>query len=80
MHIYLQTEKWIAFFFSKMDLDDDSDDSLSSPPETLDQFREKWQQELNTTKRNKENKTTQKATSCDEPNNSNDQVNSRHKQ
>lgn len=57
-----------------MDLDDDSDDSLSSPPETLDQFREKWQQELNTTKRNKQNKTIQKATSCDEPNNSNEQV------
>lgn len=62
-----------------MDLDDDSDDSLPSPPDTLDQFREKWQQELNTTKRNKQNNTNQKATRCDKPNNSNDQVNYRHK-
>ncbi|XP_055325137.1 F-box only protein 9 [Sitodiplosis mosellana] len=58
-----------------MDMDDDSDGSLSAPPETLDQFREKWQQELNTTKRIKQNKVIQqKTTSCEEPNNSNDQA------
>lgn len=34
-----------------MDMDDDSDDS--SQIETLDQFREKWHKELNTTKRNR---------------------------
>lgn len=33
-----------------MDMDDDSDDS--SQIETLDQFREKWHKELNTTQRN----------------------------
>lgn len=32
-------------------MDDDSDDS-SSQVETLDQFREKWQKELSSTKRN----------------------------
>lgn len=53
-----------------MEMDDDSDDS----PETLDQFREKWQKELSTTKRNKQNKTIQTSTSCEEPNNSNVQV------
>lgn len=57
-----------------MEMDDDSDDSSSSSPETLDKFREKWQKELSTTKRNKQNKTIQTATSCEEPNNSNDQV------
>lgn len=40
-----------------MDMDDDSDDS-SSPIETLDQFREKWQKELTTTKRNQKQSTT----------------------
>lgn len=58
-----------------MEMDDDSDDSLSSsPPETLDQFREKWQKELNTTKRNKQNQPIQSTTSCEEPKNTNNQV------
>lgn len=39
-----------------MDLDDDSDDSSS--PETLDQFREKWQQELVQTKKQQRNQTS----------------------
>lgn len=39
------------FGLGEMDMDEDSDDS-SSPPETLDQFREKWQKELSTTKSN----------------------------
>lgn len=59
-------------------MDDDSDEpsSSSSPPETLDQFREKWQQELSTTKRNKENENINKKTiACKEQNNeSNDEV------
>lgn len=33
-----------------MGTDDDPGSSSSSPPETLDSFREKWQKELNTTK------------------------------
>lgn len=58
-----------------MEMDDDSDDSLSLPPETLDQFREKWQQELSTNKRNKQNKPVQPtANSCTEPNSPDEQV------
>lgn len=38
-------------------MDDDSDDS-SSPTETLDQFREKWQKELSTTKHNQKQTAT----------------------
>lgn len=36
-----------------MDFDADSDESSS--PETLDQFREKWQNELKTSKKNEIN-------------------------
>lgn len=43
-----------------MDMDDDSDDS--SQIETLDQFREKWHNELNTTQRN-QRQTTKSTTS-----------------
>lgn len=57
-----------------MEMDDDSDDCSSSPPETLDQFREKWQKELTTTKRCKENKTIEKTTNCNQSDSNNDQV------
>lgn len=40
----------LDFAKGDMDIDDDSDDS--SQIETLDQFREKWHKELNTTKCN----------------------------
>lgn len=58
-----------------MKMEDDSDDFFSSPPETLDQFREKWQKELSTTKRYKENKTSEQTTNCDESDNHDDRVN-----
>lgn len=59
-----------------MGLDDDSDDSSSSSvPETLDQFRAKWQQELSTTKRNKQNESfTRNALVSVQSDNKNDQV------
>ncbi|XP_031631673.1 F-box only protein 9 [Contarinia nasturtii] len=58
-------------------MDDESDESSSSssPPDTLEQFREKWQKELNTTKRNKENDNIKKTIDCKEQKNeSNDQA------
>lgn len=60
-----------------MDLDDESDDSSSSssPPETLDQFRVKWQQELTANKEsNQKVKSNQNAIDRESPDNSNDQV------
>lgn len=60
-----------------MEFDDESDDSSSSsaPPDTLDQFREKWQQELTANKITKQqNKTIRNKAGCELPDNSNDQV------
>lgn len=57
-----------------MGLDDDSDDSSTATPETLDQFREKWQYELTTTKLNKEHETIQNKPDSKQPDNINDQV------
>lgn len=63
-----------------MDFDDESDDisssSSSSPSESLEHFRAKWQQELTASSAtNQQNKTTPSTTGCENPNNSNDQVN-----
>lgn len=52
---------------------DDPDDSPE--PQTLDQFREKWQQELSTTKHDPtENEDVQSTTGCDDTNETDDQV------
>lgn len=60
----------------EMDLDDESDDSSSSaPPDTLDQFREKWQQELTAHKAtNHKNTSIRNKTECEYVDSSNDQV------
>lgn len=60
-----------------MDLDDESDDSSSSssPPQTLDQFRVKWQQELTANKEsNQKVKSKPNAIGCECPDSSKDQV------
>lgn len=57
-----------------MEMDDDSSDS--STPETLDQFREKWKHELNTTKRTHSgNDGDQSAAGCVDSKKADDQVN-----
>lgn len=65
-----------------MDMDDESDDSSSalSPPETLEQFREKWQQELTANKPSsqKKNNVNPIRNACEPSDNSNDQVNNVH--